>query len=121
MSSRRPTAGGLEGVLSDPRVLRANRGEELGIWYSAPGIVQVLTETEHADKYWADLKTREPALARLAERVEFQVDEDGRTIAVDALDLEGVLRLIQSIPSPRAERIKRWMAESARQRLEEAE
>jgi hypothetical protein len=83
--------------------------------------VQVLTETEHPDEYWADLKAREPALARLAESVEFQVDEDGRTVTTDALDLEGVLRLIQSIPSPRAERIKRWMAESARQRIEEAE
>jgi DNA-damage-inducible protein D len=119
MRSKSTPLTGIWGVLSDPRVLRKQHdGED---WYSAIGIVQVLTESEHPEEYWGDLKLREPVLAARVEPVEFILNEEGSTITTDALDLDGVLRLIQSIDSPRAERLKRWLVESARQRLEEAE
>jgi hypothetical protein len=119
MRSKSTPTSGIYGLLSDPRVLR--KQHEAEDWFSAVGIVQVLTESEHPEEYWNDLKLREPILASKVEPLEFVLNDEGSTITVDALDLDGVLRLIQSIASPRAERLKRWLVESARQRLEEAE
>lgn len=81
--------------------------------YAVVDVVAALAETGKPTEFWNDLKTREPSLADVAEST-----GDG---AVEAVDLDGVLRLVQSIASPRAERIKRWLAQSARQRLEEAD
>jgi hypothetical protein len=112
------TKNTLHGVLSDPRVLQAERDGQT--WYSALGIVEVLAETEHPEEYWNDLKIREPLLAAMSEEIEFLV-EDGKIISTDALHLNGVLRLVQAISSPRAERLKNWLIESALQRLQESE
>jgi hypothetical protein len=49
------------------------------------------------------------------------VGTGGQMHVLEALDLEGVLRLVQSIGSPKAERIRTWLARNARERLEEAE
>jgi hypothetical protein len=117
MSSK--SIAGIYGMLSDPRVLRSqHQGQD---WFSAAGVVQVLTESLHSVEYWNDLKQRVPVLATKAEPLEFVLNDEGSTITADALDLDGVLRLILSIDSPRAERLKRWLVESARRRLEEAE
>jgi DNA-damage-inducible protein D len=119
MNTKNTSTTAIHGVLSDPRVLQIER--EGQIWHSAVGIVQVLTESEHPEEFWKDLKAREPILAAMIEHVDFTVDEEGRTIAADALNLNGILRLIQSISSPRAERLKNWLIESALHRLAEAE
>lgn len=112
---------GVHGFLSDPRILRIQRPEDQTTWYSAAGVVQVLTDTEYPSEMWEDLKRREPALGAAAEVVDFGAGEDGQIQSREALDLDGVLRLVQSISSPRAERVKRWLVESALQRLEESE
>jgi hypothetical protein len=109
----------IHSVLTDPRVLRIERNDEN--WYSAVGVVQVLTESDHPEELWNDLKSREPRLKTLAEPMDFITHEDGQTQILDALNLDGVLRLVQSVPSEKAERLRQWLVESARQRLEEAE
>ena len=107
----------IENLLQHPHVRRTERDQRT--LYVAADVVAVLVDSAHPAEYWEDLKHLEPALARWVETVEFH---DGHTtVALDVVDLDGVLRLIQSIPSPRAERLKWWLAESARKRLEEAE
>lgn len=118
MSGTNTTA--IHGMLSDPRVLRTTKGNQ--DWYFAAGIVQVLTESERAAAHWQELKRREPALAALAEPTEFYAADEAQSLIVaDGLSLDGVLRLVQSISSPRAERLKQWLADSARLRIDETE
>ena len=114
---KRTVGMSIENLLEHPHVRRAERdGRTL---YAAADVVAALVESAHPAEYWEDLKQLEPALARWVETVDFH--DDDVTVALDVVDLDGVLRMIQSIPSPRAERLKWWLAESARKRLEEAE
>ena len=115
-SHRIPTA--LKGLLEGTQV---RRGEHAGqAVYAAVGVVAALADTRDPAQYWADLKLREPALAALVESVELG-SQDGQLATVETVRLDGVLRLVQSIPSAKAERIKHWLAQAARERLEEAE
>jgi DNA-damage-inducible protein D len=113
---RKPRVSGLSALLEDPRVRRIER--EGQIWYSAQDLVAALSESEHAAEFWADLKAREPRLGNLVERLE--MPEASGNI-VEMLPLDGVLRLVQSVPSQQAERIKAWLASAARDHLEELE
>ncbi|HMB94827.1 MAG TPA: hypothetical protein VKK61_02180, partial [Tepidisphaeraceae bacterium] len=94
MKTKSAPSNSFYGLLSDPRVLQVQHESET--FYSAVGIVEVLTESEHAEELWNDLKLREPVLAAKAERIDFALDEEGKTVAADALNSDGVLRLIQS-------------------------
>ena len=107
----------IESLLEHPKVRRVKRdGRTL---FVAADVVAVLVDSAHPAEYWEDLKQLEPALARWVETVEF--NDGDATVALDVVDLDGVLRMIQSSPSPKAERLKWWLAESARRRLEEAD
>src|SRR5688500_17441316 len=83
-------------------------------YYAAADVVRALADTEHPEEYLFDLKVREPALAALVEKVSFGDEE-----LLDAVTAADALRLVQSIPSNRAEKIRLWLAEAARQRIEE--
>ncbi len=94
--------------------------------YAAVDVVAALTNAGDAPGLWVHLKKQEPALRDICEAVVFPGEQQslpamGEALATDAVDLEGMLRLVQSISSPRAERLRRWLAQSARERLEEAE
>ena len=109
---------GLRGVLESDKVRRATlEGHTL---YAAVDVVAILADTKDAAQYWADLKVREPVLADVVEVVEIAGPER-EAKPTEAVRLEGVLRVAQSIPSAKAERIKNWLARAARERLEEAE
>jgi DNA-damage-inducible protein D len=109
---------GIVALLRDERVRRALHDERSV--YAATDIVAALTDTQHADELWNHLKAREPALADLILVADI-VGRDGQPSAVETLDVDGVLRLVQSVDSPRAEQLKTWLARSARERLEESE
>lgn len=85
--------------------------------YAAVDVIAALIDSVPPVEYWEQIKHHEPHLARMARPAEFA----GKPSTSDGLPLEGVLRLIQSIPSPKAERLKTWLAESARDRLLESE
>ncbi|HWE92483.1 MAG TPA: hypothetical protein VG269_00795 [Tepidisphaeraceae bacterium] len=106
------------GLLNGPQVRRVERDEQ--VRYAAVDVISVLVENPAPAAYWTELLRQEPQLASLADSAEF-AGPDGRAEKLAALSLEGVLRLVQSIESPRCERIKLWLANSAVQRLEEAE
>ena len=117
MTKRKTTQNGAAGLLSDPRIRRAYHADRT--YYSVTDLIRVLTDTEFPDEYWADLKKREPSLAALEEVLEIEVD--GHVADILAVDAAGVFRVVQAVVSPVADRVKRWLAESAVQRIEEQE
>src|SRR2546423_1120315 len=113
MSKKRSSQTALNALLHSDTVRRVERDGQT--WFSAQDIVGHLTESQHPAEAWADLKKREPHLADLAEHIEMPPD------AIEAVDLSGLLRIAQEIASPKADRIKAWLADAAQARLEEAE
>ena len=89
--------------------------------YAAADIVRELADTAHPEEYLFELKVREPALAATFEQIAFPGPDGATTEPLDAVTAVDALRLVQSIRSPRAERIRLWLAESAKQRIEEME
>src|SRR5437763_16025889 len=111
LQANKQSRGGVGSLLHDPRirqVIHENR-----TMYTAVDLVAVLSDSQFPAELWEDLKSRQPAVAG---RVGF-VTADG----LETLDLEGVLRLIQALDTPRAQRLKNWIAAAARERIEEAD
>src|SRR5260370_9421615 len=95
-------------------------------WYfSIVDVVAILTESEKRRRYWSDLKRKLVAegYSEVYEKiVQLKMEApDGKMRETDAADTTALLRVIQSIPSPKAEPLKRWLAEVGTQRLEEIE
>jgi len=92
-------------------------------WYiSIIDVVGVLTDSPNPRKYWSVLKTRLKAegsqLATNCSQLKMQ-SADGKFYKTDVADTEQLFRLIQSIPSPKAEPFKLWLAQVASERLDE--
>ena len=92
-------------------------------WYlSIVDVIAVLTESPNSRKYWSVLKTRLKAegsqLATNCSQLKMQ-SADGKFYLTDVADTEQLFRLIQSIPSPKAEPFKLWLAKIAAERLDE--
>jgi hypothetical protein len=92
-------------------------------WYlSIVDVVAVLTDSPNPRKYWSVLKTRLKAegsqLATNCSQLKMQ-SADGKFYLTDVADTEQLFRLIQSIPSPKAEPFKLWLAQVAAERLDE--
>lgn len=91
-------------------------------YFSVVDVVQVLTESPRPRKYWSALKAKlkeegnemSPKLGQLKLK-----SQDGKYRLTDVADLEQVLRIIQSIPFPKAEPFKQWLAEVGAQRIDQ--
>ena len=109
--------------LFDSKQIRAQWDAESEKWYfSVVDIIEVLTGTDRARKYWADLKKRlQSEGSELSEKIGQlkMLAPDGKMRLTDVADQEQMFRLIQSIPSPKAEPIKRWIAQVASERIDE--
>src|SRR5947207_7129139 len=104
---------GTKSLLNHPRLRHVQRdGKTL---YAAVDVVAILTDSQHAAEHWNDLKSHEPALDAVYETAEI----DGAI--VDVLPLAGVLRLVQSLSSSKAEKLKSSLASAAAQALAEEE
>lgn len=93
-------------------------------WFSIVDICSVLTDSTDAGAYWRKLKQR--LNAEKSQVVTFCHDlklqaPDAKMRATDCANTEGVLRIIQSIPSPKAEPFKRWLAKVGYERIQEIE
>jgi len=117
MTKRKSNGNGVAGLLNDDRIRRTFFEDRT--YYCVTDLIRVLTNTGYPEEYWSDLKQREPALASVEEALE--VERDGAAETIAAVDAAGVFRVVQSITSPAAEKVKRWLADSAVQRLEEME
>ena len=92
-------------------------------WYfSIVDIVGVLTESENPRKYWSVLKTRLKKegneLATICSQLKMKAT-DGKMRSTDVADIQGIFRIIQSVPSPKAEPFKMWLAEVGKERIDE--
>ena len=111
--------------LFEDKKVRTVWDEEKGKWYlSIIDVFDILTHSPNPRKYWSVLKTRlkkeGSQLATNCSQLKMQ-SVDGKFYKTDVADVEQVFRLIQSIPSPKAEPFKLWLAEIARERLDEME
>jgi hypothetical protein len=94
-------------------------------WYfSIIDVIEVLTESGRPRKYWSDLKAKlKNEGSELSEKIgQLKIlAEDGKMRETDVADTEQLFRLIQSIPSPKAEPFKLWLAKVGAQRIDEIE
>ena len=96
--------------------------EEEDWYFSVVDIVEVLTESQNPRRYWSDLKIKlDKEGSQLYDNIVQlkMLSSDGKMYKTDTLSTKNVLRLIQSIPSPKAEPFKMWLAQIGNDRLEE--
>ena len=110
--------------LFENQPIRTAWNEEQEEWYfSVADVIHALTGSENPRRYWSDLKRKlksEGATQLYENIVQLKMkSSDGKNYKTDAATTEQLLRIIQSIPSPRAEPVKRWLAEVGRERIEE--
>lgn len=109
--------------LFEERKVRTVWDDQEEKWYfSVVDVVSVLTGTDRPRKYWSDLEKKlKLEGSQLSEKIgQFKMKaEDGKMRSTDVADTEQLFRLIQSIPSPKAEPFKQWMAQVASQRLDQ--
>ncbi len=97
-----------------------------GQWYfSVVDIVGALTDSDSPSKYWSAMKRREEntsgfQLSTLCRQLKL-TSADGKTYKTDCVNVEAAFRVIQSIPSPKAEPFKRWLAKVGYERVQEIE
>lgn len=92
-------------------------------FFSVVDIVEALTESPHPRQYWEKIKRREFTEFQLSPIwLQLKLESsDGKKYTTDCVNIKGAFRLIQSIPSPKAEPFKRWLAQVGEERLEEIE
>lgn len=93
-------------------------------WFSVVDVIEALTESSQPARYWSDLKKRsikdsDQSFA-FCERLNLP-RPDGKTYPTDCANTEGIFRIIQSIPSPKAEPFKLWLAKVGYERVQEIE
>lgn len=111
--------------LFESRKIRSQWDPEKQKWYfSIIDIVGILTDSPNPRKYWSVLKTRlkqeGSQLTTTCSQLKLQA-ADGKYYLTDVADTEQLLRLIQSIPSPKAEPFKQWLAKVGYERIEETQ
>ncbi|KKS41292.1 MAG: Prophage antirepressor [candidate division CPR1 bacterium GW2011_GWA2_42_17] len=94
-------------------------------WFSVIDVIEALTDSDRPSVYWTAMK------ARVKNEGDFQLSTicrqlkllapDGKMRETDCADMEGIFRIIQSIPSPKAEPFKRWLAKVGYERVQEIE
>ena len=93
-------------------------------WFSVIDVVAVLTDSPDAGAYWRKLKQRlvgdGSQVVTFCHGLKLEAS-DGKKYKTDCSDTKGMLRIIQSIPSPKAEPLKRWLAKIGYERIQEIE
>ena len=111
--------------LFEQKQIRSSWNEEEEKWYfSVIDVIEVLTGTDRPRKYWSDLKAKlKKDGSELSEKIgQLKMQSsDGKYYNTDIADTEQLFRLIQSIPSHKAEPFKLWIAKVARERIDEIE
>ena len=96
--------------------------EKEDYYFSVVDVIGVLIESSRARKYWSDLKNKlKNEGSELSENVgQLKMKaKDGKVYATDVLNTKGILRLIESVPSPKAEPFKMWLASLGDERINE--
>ena len=109
--------------LFEEKKVRTVWDDETEEWYfSVVDVIEILTETPRPRKYWNALKTKLKAEGSELSQNMGQLKmpaSDGKNYKTDVLNTQQLFRLIQSIPSPKAEPFKLWIAQVAKERLDQ--
>ena len=94
-------------------------------WFSVVDIIEALTDSLNANDYWYRMKDRvkledEIELSTICRRLKLR-SSDGKMYETDCANTENIFRIVQSIPSPKAEPLKRWLAKVGFERVQEIE
>ena len=109
-------------LFEDQKIRVAWDAEREEWYFSVQDVVAVLSESTDPKQYIKKQRTRDPQLSANRGTICTPVQmlaADGKQRKVQAANTEGILRIIQSIPSPKAEPFKRWLAQIGRERIEE--
>ena len=113
----------LEVKIFEDKNIRTIWNEDQEKWFiSIIDVIEVLTNSDRPRKYWSDLKAKlNKEGSQLSEKIgQLKIEaEDGKMRLTDVADTEQLFRLIQSIPSPKAEKFKLWLAKIAAEKLDE--
>jgi hypothetical protein len=111
--------------LFEQKQVRSVWNDEEEKWYfSVVDVIEVLTETDRPRKYWSDLKAKlKKEGSELSEKIgQLKISStDGKMYKTDVADTQQLFRLIQSVPSPKAEPFKLWLAQVGSERIDEIE
>ena len=92
-------------------------------FFSVVDVISALTDSNIPRNYWSDLKRKlKNEGSQLHENIvqlKMKSKKDGKKYLTDALETKGILRLIESIPSPNAEPFKLWLAQMGKERIDE--
>lgn len=109
--------------LFEQKKVRSHYDDEKEVWYfSIIDVIEILSGSDRPRKYWADLKSKlKIEGSELSEEIgQLKMEaSDGKQRATDVADTKQLLRLIQSIPSPKAEPFKQWLAKVGYERMQE--
>ena len=108
--------------LFESKKVRTHWDEEKELWYfSIIDVIEILTDSNNPRRYWSDLKRKleEEGFGQLYDIiVQLKLEaSDGKKYLTDCTDTQGLLRIIQSIPSPKAELIQNRCCRSIGQQL----
>ena len=111
--------------LFESKQIRSDWNEEEQEWYFAVvDVIAVLTDSTDPKDYWYRMKKREKIsgfeLSTICRQLKMVV-ADGKKYGIDYATKQGLLRIIQSIPSPKAEPFKQWLAQVGAERIAEIE
>ena len=105
--------------LFEERKVRAIWDDEQEEWYfSIVDVISILTDSPNPRKYWSVLKREGSELTTNCSQLKMQA-ADGKKYLTDVANTEQLFRLIQSVPSPKAEPFKLWIAQVAKERLDQ--
>ena len=92
-------------------------------FFSVVDVIHALTDSKIPRNYWSDLKRKlineGSELHEKIVQLKLKSNKDGKSYLTDTLDTQGVLRLIESVPSPKAEPFKLWLASLGKERIDE--
>src|SRR3990167_1712203 len=92
-------------------------------WFSVIDVIEALTGTDRPRKYWNDLKKKleKEGFSELSENIGQLkiIAPDGKRRETDCANTETIFRIIQTVPSPKAEPFKRWLAKVGYERVQE--
>jgi DNA-damage-inducible protein D len=90
-------------------------------WYfSVVDVIEILTDSPNPNVYWSAMKKREKQVFTFCKKVKLQ-GLDGKKYPSDCANTEGILRIVMSVPSPKAEPLKQWLAQVGMERIQEIE
>lgn len=115
---------GNEIKLFEGKQVRSTWDNEKEEWYfSVVDVVAILTDSKNPRDYWYRVKKRmseeeKSELSTFCRQLKL-TSSDGKKYETDAADMRGILRIIQSIPSPKAEPFKMWLSTVGKERIDE--